>query len=78
MSALASVLRIKSVAPIIERQTIRRSKGRPPISGKLSTKFKDFGIGIKEMIFIAKDVTTPIIKSPSKSKIEIRNCKTPR
>lgn len=41
-------------------------------------KFKDFGIGIKEIIFIANDVTMPIVKRPSKSKIEIKNCTIPK
>jgi hypothetical protein len=41
-------------------------------------KFKDLGIGIKEIIFIAKDVTMPIVNRPIKSKIEMRNCTIPK
>ncbi len=47
----------------------KRSKG-----GKSKKKTKEFGIGIDEIMLKPKEVTTPIRRSPNKSRIEKTNC----
>lgn len=78
INAVVIVLRINKKAAKMERVITISSNFRARSPGKVRIKLSEFGIGTSEMILSPSEVTAAIRSKPKRSKIEMRNCVSPR